>query len=425
MFTRLLLYLAGNAADVPVGIVDEVLLRRLSTLGLDLKRSNWFKQNWSLARQLFETVFTIIADQQIVTGVIMMCIGLGQRYTISEYHFEIVTNMGWLSFATLVACASIVFRKLEASPHGSTYWRYAFYTALFALLAAYTILGGGEAFMWWPLYGWPAQCGFQDVWDGHIWKLTWVYLVLLAWNFVDLTVTLMYALHCSIVQHFPGSKYVRKPLDWLLKVVLYIGDKAVSDPTKPFEWLSNGVLGIVELSLLSVYFVVLVLYKVILQSEIFFILQNIMATALSMYEIFLYRSHAVEYGQQGSENTWAFGQILPLALLSLPLSAIVDKVLDVLHDAKHNHGVLPPRPPATSTSPQLGSTNLPSNGSKMTYQGLVRWLGQHHFNVSTPSTTTVDQWLCQTVWFELASVVVILAYIGFSSWLVSLNDPTF
>lgn len=127
----------------------------------------------------------MLSDQQLVTTSAVLIIGYAKHCTITEYHFEIMSDLAWLNFATTQGSLLLTYRYFERSPK-MRHWRALWITVEFALIFVAQLVTYHET--WLVDAARSAQCTWGDM--NSNWSPFWmawliVSLVMLTWTWTE------------------------------------------------------------------------------------------------------------------------------------------------------------------------------------------------------------------------------------------------
>ncbi len=109
---------------------------------------------------VIERVILNLSDQQLLTGIAILVLGLIKHCTISVYHFTVVSDLAW--FSSYVHMTSLILLQdyLRDRPQLRN-WRVSLMLVMLNLLMAYTIIEGHWA--WEQSWSFAAQCVFDGL----------------------------------------------------------------------------------------------------------------------------------------------------------------------------------------------------------------------------------------------------------------------
>ena len=53
---------------------------------------------FGITKEAIRTILLSLSDRQLITSIAMLTVGFSQIESITEYHFEIISDVAWLSF---------------------------------------------------------------------------------------------------------------------------------------------------------------------------------------------------------------------------------------------------------------------------------------------------------------------------------------
>lgn len=262
----------------------------------------------------------MLADTQLVTGASIQIVMFSRHCTVTQYHFFIGTLLALTAFSAFGATLTIVHDGLSRS-HFKRAWRLCWIVVVFSTLAASFLVVSNEYFMVPNRYGLSTQC---------VWDLINVGRGMGKWRVRAYALQLgllLYSLLSIVVFLYPEIKRnsVASPLAaaarWLdrLPYLLYV-------KTRPLR-KHHPVLGSAVNGLAYLHFVSSVTVRDVSTSTAFEMVRIIGFLQFTTRNIVRIRNRAVDQGRQGDEDSWGFGQILPLLLLALPLFTLIEELV--------------------------------------------------------------------------------------------------
>ncbi len=90
---------------------------------------------------VIERVILNLSDQQLLTGIAILVLGLIKHCTVSVYHFTVISDLAW--FSSYVHMTSLILLQdyLRDRPQLPN-WRVSLMLVMLNLLMAYTIIEG-------------------------------------------------------------------------------------------------------------------------------------------------------------------------------------------------------------------------------------------------------------------------------------------
>ena len=281
------------------------------------------------------------SDQQIVTGLSILAAGYAKRCTINVYHWQVVVYLAWMSSGTHLITLSVL-RTYLREKHILRAVRVAGMLVLFVMLCiailptgsqTYYSIINGKLFDKSPAYFYyfnsngsflvePSACGVPSAcfwrhkyWNGWRWDAG-LSLLLLVSNYTVRAAALFESgeafFNRNIRDRLLGK--IGKALD---RKVQLIRDRGTHQQKASWVQLQS------YRSYLATYAVTLAsleLYSSFL-APLLWALLNLVWGSLQLLNP---RTALAKQGQIAEENTFGFGQIIPLMLLALPLVATFD-----------------------------------------------------------------------------------------------------
>lgn len=262
-------------------------------------------------------------DQQLVTGAAISIVGFLQHCTITQYHFLVVYTLSWLSYQNVDATISVIGRTGSSTP--MRYWRAIWMLCLCASLAASTLVVADTSFVLrsgqpgqpyfdsdseQPLaFGANAQCVWNRLGNGNAQydsfesAMCLFALVPILWSLISAVGTMFEVTTIPVV----SAAYKRL----LRKFVNLNSDKE-----------RTHKLG-VQKNVLYIFFPTVILLPEMLESDLLKPVRSWLVVAPMTTLLFRHRELARVNGLVGNEDEFSFGQVLPVFLLSLLLSPII------------------------------------------------------------------------------------------------------
>ena len=284
----------------------------------------------------------MLSDQQLVTGTGILVVGYYQHCSITQYHFDVVSELAWLSF-TVHQATVLVLSDYLIKNRALCHWRVIWMTCFAGMLLVSLLPTGSSKWLW--FYGSPTQCIFDhmkdDYWGSNT-VTTLIYMGLLIWGLVN-TLGSLYPLGLlSIYMSYPDRAVqagLRSPSKLHQLVITQLNQRKIALSLVPHQnttldlralfYRLWGFIAVITWSLLAAFtyvaFFVSFSISEIISSCIFDfvrILVSLMAGTESIYE--LKAGVYSDGGMIGSESGWSFGQVLPLLLLALPIFAVLE-----------------------------------------------------------------------------------------------------
>lgn len=317
------LTLIWTFASYLFGLIDPDLLQPVDKYVFNIRpKAN--NERWASA--LRDSVLAF-SDQQTVTGIAILIAGAVALNSTNNdaymdvYHYQIVTYLAWMSSNVHLSCLSFVGDSFHQNKAASVF-RITGMIVLFVLLCIALVPSVHQ--LWSGLSdgsGWafPARCGWVDNKRyqrnenfGKNRDAIWSYAILA----VSYTWKLNSAFRSS-------HRFFRK---WIRGYPEYYLEKALRHAAGRYRERGGSS---------RLYYMVLVSCWVVFECVLDFL--GSFASSLWMLtlglvwgsmQILLPRSYLIKKG--GPENTWIFGQIVPMILLVLPLGAFLQPALEPL-----------------------------------------------------------------------------------------------
>jgi hypothetical protein len=264
-------------------------------------------------------------DTQLVSTLVFLIAGLIQLdQGITVYHFSIVVNLAWMASATQLVGFMVMILWVQKVGQGSKIphpylpmriMRSVLITTEFALLARVSYIQGNQD--WDDSYGCPVRCLSENVRDIGGPPSQWMVanFVLLAWTLID-----------SIALLFKRTREQLKGL--------YVDIKgALINRELLLRGLETLNMMVSTIYCLAAYACVIMRLLLIVYSSITF---NVTVEIgwFILGAVFLFqdrrwaRGYFAEKGES-LEDQWGFGQIFPLAMLTLPILVTIQAYGDL------------------------------------------------------------------------------------------------
>lgn len=281
--------------------IDVWLSNRLQKYSLfrirDHKKALW--------TPIIEKFVLTLSDQQLLVGIAILIAGFAQHCSISVYHFSIVTDLAWFSSNTHLVTLDVLRVYLAGEPT-LRLWRICLMLGTVVLLIVGVIFEGHRA--WYDSWYSDAQCLFDDL-RGNVGGLPakWmaINIVLIVYNYT----TSIFGL---LQKSWEGDIVDRTLEVWynnLQKQKIALAKKKDLGLTASYA----AQLGAYSISFCFLFFCTAL--STILGSLTVSLLINVGWFAVGLWSIVEDRSVSPS-DIDGDENRWAFGQIVPVLLLS-------------------------------------------------------------------------------------------------------------
>lgn len=264
------------------------------------------------------------SDQQIVTGLSILAAGYAKRCTINVYHWQVVVYLAWMSSSTHLITLSVL-RTYLREKRILRVVRVAGMLILFMMLCIAIIPTGSQTYYYimnggytneGSAFGVPSACFWRHkYWNGWRWD-SGLSLFLLVSNYTARAAALFESSEAffnrNIRDRLLGK--VGKALDGKVQ---QIRDRGVHQQKASWAQILSYRT---YLATYAVTLASLELYSSFL-APLLWALLNLVWGSLQLLNP---RTALAKQGQIAEENTFGFGQIIPLMLLALPLVAALD-----------------------------------------------------------------------------------------------------
>ncbi|GAB7358878.1 hypothetical protein MBLNU230_g4101t1 [Neophaeotheca triangularis] len=245
------------------------------------------------------------SDQQLVTGLAILTVGLATSEDITEYHFFTVNQLAWLSF-TVFGCSTEVLAEYFQQNLMSRLWRTVWITVFTASLGGTIVVVDHENWLW--SFGTPMKCVWSTLRAPGFWVT--VELFYMVWGYVSILNDLWPGKINALFPWIPDL--LRVPTCALHRLSDQVFDRNLPRGLQILTQVSGPCLRLASLILVGL--------SEILGSQAFEYIRTWMILLQTTIMTFHKRSEAASDGlMEGTEKTWGFGQVVPLLLLALPL----------------------------------------------------------------------------------------------------------
>ncbi|KAL8670115.1 MAG: hypothetical protein Q9168_005324 [Polycauliona sp. 1 TL-2023] len=267
---------------------------------------------------IMEALILTLSDQQLLVGTSILITGFTKHCTISVYHFGLVSDLAWFSSTTHMTSLSVLQVYLFEHPPLRKWRVYLMFFILVLLMVAFLL----EGHRYWHDRGYlPAQCLFDEFpskWGG--WSAKWavIRMVLLAYNYST-----------SILSLFEMDKicalHSKRPLRRMDRSIASLQKRiGASNSNGALTSYANPVLRIG----LAIVFGARWLYigmAAFVNSVVIELCGDLIFFGLGVWGIWDERAKAkAKFWMEGSENTWGFGQLVQVLLLSSIATTFID-----------------------------------------------------------------------------------------------------
>lgn len=292
------------------------VLNRIEGTGVDKTREYIRKR---VTKEKMQEVCLMLSDQQLVTGAAILIVGYMKHCEITQYHFYIAANLTLVSFATYQSVLLIVRDVLQINIRRG--WRMGWITILSGSVLTLNLIIYNDNFLVPQYYGLSMDCFWRQLPGGFIPPII-PYVV------VGIVVDLLsgyFIASCLYpeIRDLRPVKYLERKASKLLSQPTYIYQSVERhvDQDSRTRWLWK----IVEWPAWFLFVISFTLREIV--SSLYFDLARIFLYLYqTTFSVKWARDNAASEGRDGQEDSWGFGQILPLLLLALPLASFVEAV---------------------------------------------------------------------------------------------------
>ncbi|KAJ4123024.1 hypothetical protein NW768_010016 [Fusarium equiseti] len=269
-----------------------------------------------VSRNMMKKVCIMFCDQQLITGAAILIMGYSKHCDITQYHFYVAANLSMACFATFQAL--LPFARSELEDKLKKGWRMAWISVIFACILILNFVIYNDNFLAQDHFGLSMHCVWEKL-PGHFTRQLMPYVVIGTLFDVWTFASILLCLYPSILEMQPVAYLVGKLNSvMILPTWFYLQIKERNASSKPaFLWL------LLE-ALVGPIFIIFFTIRELLDSQsmsltrtFFYLIQSTNAVAWA-------RMKAQKNGREGSEDTWGFGQILPMLLLALPILSLIE-----------------------------------------------------------------------------------------------------
>lgn len=269
--------------------------------------------------------YSVTSDQQILTGISILTAGYAKRCTINIYHWQVVVYLAWMSSGTHLITLSVLreyLREKSILRLSRVAGMFILFVMLFIAIVPtgsqnyYAIISGTDYFFGYNDFlatGLPSACFWnQEYWSGWRWNVGVSYVFL-----ISSYIARAAALFESSEAYFRRS--IRDRLLGKLEEALDRNVKHILDRTahgRKASW-AQKLCYHTYLATYAVTLASLELYSSFLTSMLWVLLSLVWGSL----QLLIPRTELAGQGLIAEENTFGFGQIVPLMLLALPLVA--------------------------------------------------------------------------------------------------------
>lgn len=300
------------------GLVDDDLLSSVDQKIFYIKHR---ATRYPTAHAALQKAVLVLSDQQVVTGIAIMGAGFQglRKGDISSYHFQIVVYLAWMSSSVHLSALTLLSSFLNTHK-GLLVSRLCGMLVLLVLLVVDLVptISNDWGIEHWPAMvpghtGWgiPAICFWGRLYGNGISPDAVVSLAILGWSYVWKVGALF----------FPHrrwyNRWIRFPVENVLIAIL-IRPARRYVATRDTRWLWLYRLGLVPSLTI---FAIAEFFTSFAASMWLSLLGLIFGTV----QVLIPRQQVARFTQE-EEDSWEFGQLVPLILLILPLGAVLEHV---------------------------------------------------------------------------------------------------
>lgn len=316
-------YLTYSIESKQTNDVDAVAirsLRRLLRMGSGAHITNETRKRRT---QVLTSFILSLSDQQLVTGLAILITGYYQRCTISGYHFVLIANLAWFSSTTHLSTLAVLQEYLIRRPVLKTF-------RVVGMLCLLGLLFHAQLYVQWYVYpSLPVQCtftkGFQNLGSADyllfIEVVEWISIVAFLFLAYANSMVKLYATPPVVSVYGWVEESIRKMLELAPELSRRERYNRSLDPlyTSPSRTRPNGLPQLLLARYTWSQFLGSFLWNIVWMvfGNVFGLLQ-ICSTRWGTPSVDL---TGFQFYIVGSENTWGFGQMVALLLLTLPILA--------------------------------------------------------------------------------------------------------
>lgn len=260
-------------------------------------------------RPTIQKVVLALSDQQLVTSSTLLIIGYSQRCSISEYHFEIITDLAWLTFSTFSGSLLVTTDYYEENMK-MRHWRALWFTIVYILIVLAQLVTYHDDWLFYP--GLPVQCTLSNLGSGigSFWGF-----------FLSLSLILLTWSYCSLMTSFYPVVFgwrncTRRMMRAVVRKTSELHTRVNSrEPSllKTLAWWPTYLAFLASFA-----------FSELAASQAIKLIRDVSMMIYATASIFRARFWAPDYLTEGDEKEWTVGQILPLMLLVVPLYSIFE-----------------------------------------------------------------------------------------------------
>ncbi|KAL2844542.1 hypothetical protein BJY01DRAFT_248160 [Aspergillus pseudoustus] len=310
----------------PVDLMILTFFRR--PFGGDPRRVRLKRRRWRALDTRLTKCILSMSDLQLATGLAILISGYTQlRCGIVSYHWRILGRVAWFSSLTHLSCLTFL-RNYLYNHRAQRQWRLFFMLVLIVLLTANLVSMGGE--QWFsgdafePATTDYAICFYPVKFTSEPEEAFWSMILLVSlivFGFIFRIVKLHYSLALFVV------KSLRQRTSQLARRLLWMLVDWKSLPGGPKRLAAVITYYPAMASFLSLRLVTDHFSSMFFEVYWLFISYLVGLLGLLVNLNILWQDPDLEYLYEGViDNTWSFGQIVPILLLALPLVNVLESL---------------------------------------------------------------------------------------------------
>ncbi|KAF2161877.1 hypothetical protein M409DRAFT_27605 [Zasmidium cellare ATCC 36951] len=265
-----------------------------------------------ITREVFREVILLFSDQQLINGLAILTVAFCRFESITQYHFAVASCLANMALVVQFIASDILGEFLGQRPE-MIWWRASAFVTL-AVLSTLTLISCNSKYFL-RSFGSEMACLWNKSSGNHAVRLapdTVVYMILSLWGIIDV-----------LGQYFPvitDNRLFRGVETWIVGCLLL--------PRRYYirmEQSANASIAriILRAALRGLAFCIFVISE-ILGSEALELIRNWAMLLANVIEVYSLRYTASKNGRQGNEDTWEFGQAVPMFMLILPLCTLFE-----------------------------------------------------------------------------------------------------
>ncbi|KAK0614536.1 hypothetical protein B0T14DRAFT_593012 [Immersiella caudata] len=280
-------------------------------LGNMNRKFPWGKRTLVTKGQM-ENICLMFSDQQLVTGASILIVGYVRHCEITQYHFYVVCLLGLMSFATFQSVVLIIRGRIRQKLKRG--WRFAWITTLFGCALVTNFVIYNDNFLAIFHFGLKMQCIWMAL-PGDFTKDQLPYVIIGVLMDVWSYFSIIGYLYPEVVRTQP------------FRGIITITSRVLRAPAYLYIWTWKRTTSRIIRGCAYVLFLVSFTMQELLASlyvDLIRIFAYLYQTTLSIKWA---RGRATANGREGEEDSWGFGQILPMLLLALPVLAFAEAIV--------------------------------------------------------------------------------------------------